>query len=101
MTTSPDEAAEKVVDPERLLPSEAEDSLDPHEIALWSAVYQDLVEFKAGLLRDIHAQLEDRLPQARREIQEVDIVALEAELERLTRRRDFWHSRLNVAGLPD
>jgi hypothetical protein len=101
MTTSPDEAAEKVVDPERLLPTEAEDSLDPDEIAMWAAVYQDLVEFKQGLLRDIHDQLEDRLPQARREIQEVDIVALEAELERLTRRRDFWLSRLSASGLKD
>lgn len=92
--TDPVDAAEKVVDPERLLPGEAENSLEPDEIATWAEVYEDLVAFKQGLLRDIHAQLADRLPQARREIEEVDIVTLEAELERLIRRRNLWQSRL-------
>jgi hypothetical protein len=90
----PEAAAENVVDPTRLLPGEIEATTDPDEIATWAAVYDDLVSFKRELLSDIRAGLGDRLPEARREIEEVDIVTLEAELDRLQRRHDFWHRRL-------
>lgn len=91
----PEDAAAKEIDAYRLLPGELEDSVDPVEITRWANVYEDLLSFKRGLMGNIHSQLDGRLPEVRQEIQDVDVVALEAELKRIERRRDFWRARLH------
>lgn len=88
-----EDAARKEVDPSRLLAGEAEDTTNQAEIANWTRVYEDLLTFKQELLQDIRSRLDDRLPEVRREIESVDVVALEAQLERIRRRRDFWRGR--------
>jgi hypothetical protein len=94
MMNDADEAAQEGVDPDRRLPGEPEDSSDLEEAVKWAEVYEDLLAFKRHMLDTLRADLRYRRPEARREIEETDLVIMEAEAERLERRRDLWRGRL-------
>jgi hypothetical protein len=88
-----DAAAEKTVDGDRLLDGE-----DPHtpyleDAAHWVVVYDELL----GVKRDLLGVSEGRLPEleqeARREIGRTDLVVLDAEMKRFSRRLAYWRQR--------
>jgi hypothetical protein len=87
------EAADNAADGDRLL--EGEDSGTPYleDATHWVTVYSELLSVK----RDLVGVSEDRLPdvsvEARRELVSTDLVVLEAEMKRFSRRLAYWRER--------
>ncbi len=88
------EAADKSVNPDRLLPGEDSTATEVEDTAHWIAVYAELVLFKERLVDQAHQgilQVTD--DAARTEIATTDLIVLSAERDRLVRRLDFWKQR--------
>ncbi len=87
-------AADKSVDPERLLAGEDPKTRYVEDAAHWVTVYSELVLFKERLV-DTAQQglLQATEDAARAEIANIDLIALSAERDRLLRRLDFWKQR--------
>jgi hypothetical protein len=97
-----EEAAEKAVDPDRLL--EGENPATPYldDATHWVTVYTELL----GVKRDLVGVTEDRLPdlpvEARREVASTDLVVLDEEMKRFARRLEFWRQRcVELGGSPN
>jgi hypothetical protein len=101
MTDAPDEAGDKAVDDDRLL--EGEDPKTPYldDATHWVTVYTELLGVKRELVGVTEAQLPEMLVEARREVASTDLVVLEAEMKRFSRRLEFWRQRcLELGGPP-
>jgi hypothetical protein len=100
-TQSAARGAEAAADAERLLPGEDEVRSTLEDAALWVDVYRELLEFKQKLLADAAAQAAlMRHEEARREVEDTDVVVLRAEGRRLARRLAFWQGRLRELSEP-
>ena len=87
------EAADKIVDRERLLEGEDPDTTNRAEAVHWLWVYSELLGFK----RDVTDAAQTRgsgLPQAALEEVDTDLTLEEAERRRLERRYRFWAARV-------
>ena len=67
----------------------------------WVTVYSELL----GVKRDLVAVSESHLPEmpdeARRELASTDLVVLDAEMKRFSRRLEFWRARcVELGGNP-
>ena len=88
-----EEAADKAADGDRLL--EGEDPQTPYleDATHWVTVYSELL----GVKRDLVGVSENRLPElsadARHEVAATDLVVLEAEMKRFSRRLSYWRER--------
>jgi len=88
-----EEAADKAADGDRLL--EGEDPQTPYleDATHWVTVYSELL----GVKRDLVGVSENRLPElsadARHEVAATDLVVLEAEMKRFSRRLTYWRER--------
>jgi hypothetical protein len=97
---SADNAAEKAVDQERLL--DGEDPGTPYldDATHWVSVYSELL----GVKRDLLGVAEERLPdlhaRVRREVANTDLVVLDAEMKRFSRRLAYWRRRCVELGGP-
>ncbi|MBJ7609186.1 MAG: hypothetical protein JF887_07105 [Candidatus Dormibacteraeota bacterium] len=60
---------------------------------MWLRVYQELLDFKETLLRDMNAALSTMPEVARVEIETSDAVILEAEAQRFRQRLAWWEAR--------
>jgi hypothetical protein len=101
MTDAPEEAGEKAVDEDRLL--EGEDPKTPYldDATHWVTVYTELLGVKGELVGVTEAQLPDMSVEARREVAATDLVVLDAEMKRFSRRLEFWRQRcLELGGPP-
>jgi hypothetical protein len=101
MTDAPEEAGDKAVDDDRLL--EGEDPKTPYldDATHWVTVYTELLGVKRELVGVTEAQLPDMPVEARREVASTDLVVLDAEMKRFSRRLEFWRQRcLDVGGPP-
>ena len=88
-------AAEKQVDPNRLL--EGEDPATPYPLDArhWIDTYRELLTLKDRMLRTAEEGAAQPLKKAAaREVASTDLVALRAERARFNRRLDFWTQRL-------
>lgn len=89
------EAAEKQVDPNRLLEGEDPATSHPTDARHWLDTYRELLTFKDRMLRtaeEVVAQPFEK--DAAREVASTDLVALRAEQARFRNRLDFWTQRL-------
>ena len=87
------EAADKIVDRDRLLEGENPATTDRAEAVHWMWVYAELLGFKS----DVTEAAESRgavLPQAALDEVETDLTLLEAERQRLEQRYRFWAARV-------
>jgi hypothetical protein len=101
MTDAPEEAGDKAVDDDRLL--EGEDPKTPYldDATHWVTVYTELLAVKRELVGVTEAQLPDMAVEARREVAATDLVVLDAEMKRFSRRLEFWRQRcLDLGGPP-
>ncbi|GAC1574775.1 MAG: hypothetical protein NVS3B18_08380 [Candidatus Dormibacteria bacterium] len=94
MTDEPAEAAaDKTVDDERLLEGENPDTQYLEDATHWVTVYSELLDVK----RELVGVSEDRLPElqkeARQEVASTDLVVLDAEMKRFSRRLAYWRER--------
>ena len=96
-----EKAAAKAVDDERLL--EGEDPGSPYleDATHWVQVYGELLAVKRDLLGTAENALGVLEPEARREVASTDLVVLDAEMKRFSRRLEFWRQRcLDLGGTP-
>ncbi|MEO8899184.1 MAG: hypothetical protein ABI352_08515 [Candidatus Dormibacter sp.] len=101
MVDSPDEAGEKAVDEDRLLDGENPKTLYLDDAAHWVTVYTELLAVKRELVGVSEAHLPDMPEEARREVASTDLVVLDAEMKRFSRRLEFWRQRcVQLGGTP-
>jgi hypothetical protein len=101
MVDAAEEAGEKAVDDDRLL--EGEDPKTPYldDAAHWVTVYTELLAVKRELVGVSEAHLPDMAEEGRREVASTDLVVLDAEMKRFSRRLEFWRQRcLDLGGTP-
>jgi hypothetical protein len=94
MTDEPaEEAAEKVADDDRLLEGENPETPYLEDATHWVTVYNELL----GVKRDLVGASESRLPElsaeARHEVASTDLVVLDEEMKRFSRRLAYWRER--------
>jgi hypothetical protein len=82
-------------DQDRLLPGEREGLTTSHEddAAHWAQVYQELFQFKRGLLDSVERRRKRTDSEAAVELDN-DLLLMRAELGRLDRRLGYWNDRL-------
>jgi len=87
-------AAQKSVDPDRLIEGEDPETRYVEDAAHWITVYSELVLFKERLVDSASEGLRNMTePQAREEVGSTDLLVLTAERDRLRRRLDYWKAR--------
>ena len=87
------EAADKIVDRERLLEGEDPDTTNRAEAVHWLWIYGELLGFKRDVT-DTALTRGSGLPQAALEEVDTDLTLLEAERRRLEQRYRFWTARV-------
>lgn len=93
----PESAAQKSVDPDRLLPGEVAESDRLDTVHHWVAVYKDLLDTKKAMLRAAESRIATASADAQKEFGRTDRPTLGAERRRLERRLAFWRRRLREA----
>jgi hypothetical protein len=91
-------AADKVADPDRLLPGEEPATTNLDDIDHWLSVYSELLGFKQRLVdttEQAAAELDHSDAQA--EVADTDLTLLEGERKRLWRRLRYWQRRKQEA----
>jgi hypothetical protein len=88
-----EKAASKAADEDRVLEGEDSDTPYLEDATHWVTVYSELLAVK----RELVGVSEDRLPdistEARRELANTDLVVLDAEMKRFSRRLAYWRER--------
>lgn len=93
-----EDAAERSVDEDRLLEGERSDTPYLDDAAHWVTVYSELHGVKRDLLRLAEERLPNLADEARREVASTDLVVLDAEMKRFSRRLTFWRQRCAELG---
>ncbi|MEA2646095.1 MAG: hypothetical protein QOE92_1178 [Chloroflexota bacterium] len=86
-------AGERAADPERLMSGEDPDTPYLEDATHWLGVYGELIDFKHELIGVTKERIVHLTASAREELTGTDLVLLNAELERLKKRRDFWQGK--------
>lgn len=101
MVEDAEEAGEKAVDDDRLLEGEDPKTQYLDDATHWVTVYTELLAVKRELVGVSEAHLPDMAEEARREVASTDLVVLNAEMKRFSRRLEFWRQRcLDLGGTP-
>ncbi|MGH7722581.1 MAG: hypothetical protein ACRENL_07095 [Candidatus Dormibacteria bacterium] len=101
MTDEPAEAAaEKAADDERLLEGENPQTPYLEDAVHWVTVYSELLGVKRDLVGVAEASLSDMQTEARSEVAATDLVVLDAEMKRFSRRLAYWRERVVELGEP-
>jgi DNA-binding response OmpR family regulator len=77
---------------DRLLEGEDPASMRPQDTRHWISVYREMIAFKDDLLKRVIANLERVSTAARTDLTD-DITLIQSQLDRYTRRMDFWVER--------
>jgi hypothetical protein len=88
-----EEAAEKAVDDDRLLEGEDPGTSYLEDATHWVTVYEELLAVKRDLIEASEGRLAELGEDARREIARTDLLVLDAEEKRFSRRLAFWRER--------
>lgn len=95
------EAADKSVDPDRLLEGENPETTYLDDATHWVTVYSELLSVKRELLSTSEDRLGSMQAESRREVASTDLVVLDTEMKRFSRRLEFWRQRcLELGGPP-
>ncbi len=92
--TEKEQAALDQVQPDRLLAGEDEDTRHIDDAVHWVKVYTELLEFKRSVLATTEKHVVTMDPDASAEVQQTDLIALNAEALRFERRLVFWRTRI-------
>ncbi len=96
-----DEAAEKAVDADRLLEGEDPNTTYLDDATHWVTVYSELLAVKRELVGVSESRLPNMPKEARHEVATTDLVVLDAEMKRFSKRLTFWHERcVELGGSP-
>jgi DNA-binding winged helix-turn-helix (wHTH) protein len=74
---------------DRLLEGEDPASMRPQDTRHWISVYREMIAFKDDLLKRVVGNLELVSPAARIDLTD-DVKLIQSQLDRYTRRMDFW-----------
>ena len=96
------DAADKIVDDDRLLDGENPATPYLDDAAHWVTVYAELLAVKRDLLTVSEGRLAEMPAEVRHEVASTDLVVLDAEMKRFSRRLAFWRERcLELGGSAD
>ena len=96
-----EEAADKAADEDRLLEGEDADTPYLEDASHWVTVYSELLAVKRELVGVSEDRLPDMTTEARRELATTDLVVLDAEMKRFSRRLAYWRERcVELGGTP-
>jgi hypothetical protein len=87
------EAAEKAVDKDRLLEGENPETPYLEDAVHWVTVYGELLAVKRDLVGVSESRLPDMPKEARHEVATTDLVVLDVEMKRFSRRLAYWRER--------
>lgn len=79
--------------PDRLLEGEDPRTAFPQDARHWIAVYDEMIDFKVGLLGRVRTLLKSLPVAARQDVMDNDVVLIEDQLLRYRRRLEFWYGR--------
>lgn len=79
--------------PDRLLEGEDPRTIFPQDARHWIAVYDEMIDFKEGLLARVRTLLMSLPAAARQDVTDNDIVLIEDQLSRYRRRLEYWYAR--------
>ena len=77
---------------DRLLEGEDPASMRPQDTRHWISVYREMIAFKDDLLKRVLGNLERVSPAAKLDLTD-DVTLIQSQLDRYTRRMDFWVER--------
>jgi len=77
---------------DRLLEGEDPASMRPQDTRHWISVYREMIAFKDDLLKRVVGNLERVSPAAKVDLAD-DVTLIQSQLDRYTRRMDFWVER--------
>lgn len=101
MGDAEDAAGDKAVDDDRLLEGENPTSPYLDDATHWVTVYSELLSVKRDLVGVSESHLPEMADEARRELASTDLVVLDAEMRRFSRRLEFWRARcVELGGSP-
>lgn len=98
MGESEDRAAEESVDEDRLLDGEDPNTTYLDDATHWVTVYSELLAVKRDLLKVSEEHLEGMQEEARKEVASTDLIVLDSEMRRFSRRLEFWRQRCAELG---
>ncbi len=87
------DAAQRAIDPDRLLEGENPETPYLEDATHWVTVYADLLSVKRDLLGVSELRLPDLPKEARQEVATTDLVLLDTEMKRFSRRLTYWRQR--------
>lgn len=79
--------------PDRLLEGEDPRTIFPQDARHWIAVYDEMIDFKEGLLARVRTHLMSLPAAARQDVTDNDIVLIEDQLSRYRRRLEYWYAK--------
>ena len=100
MGDAADQAAAESVDEERLLDGEDPNTTYLDDASHWVTVYKELIAVKRDLLKVSEDHLEGMQAESRKEVSSTDLVVLDSEMRRFSRRLEFWRQRCVELGGP-
>lgn len=101
MAEAPEEAGKKAVDEDRLLEGENPNTPYLDDATHWVTVYTELLGVKRELVGVTEAHLPEMPAAARKEVASTDLVVLDEEMKRFSRRLEFWRGRcVDLGGTP-
>ena len=88
------DAVERALDPDRLLPGEDPRSRNQEDAQHWVEVYGELRRFKRDLIDQTRSRMDAMDASAQGEVKDVDLAIMLEESHRLSRRLEYWQARL-------
>jgi len=93
-------AAQRAVNPARLIDGENIESPQPADARHWVSVYSELLAFKQRTLDHMYHDLQDLSSPANQEVRQIDVPLIEGEQLRYQRRLRYWQARARQPAYP-
>ncbi len=84
------------IDPDRCLPGENPDDVQPGDAEHWVNVYTELLATKRQLVNNLRELMEGQSQAAREELERADVRMLTLQMQRFERRLGLWRSKLEA-----
>lgn len=93
-------AAQRAVNPARLIEGENTDSPQAADAKHWVSVYSELLAFKQKTLDHMYHDLQELSRSANEEIRRIDVPLIEGEQLRYRKRLHYWQARAHQPAYP-
>lgn len=85
----------RAINPDTLLPGEAESGQLPEDAEHWISVYSELISTKLQLLANLKEMMARQSHEVQDELERADVRVIESQLERFRGRLEHWKQKVN------